>query len=133
LLEKAGASPSGKPQEGERKRTADEASKTSTDVVETKGSTLPWEQAYREPGYWMGDDRCRGGAILMAGSYTERGNLCRDAKGEPESGSTAEGRVPMHGAGADGFAVVMKPGNAGGAKGPDHLANDNSQPAMGMN
>lgn len=39
----------------------------------------------------------------------------------------------MHGAGADGFAVVMKPGNVGGAKGPDHLANDNSQPAMGMN
>jgi hypothetical protein len=69
----------------------------------------------------------------MAGSCMERGNLCRDAKGEPEGGSTAEGRVPMRGVGADGIAVVMKPGNAGGAKGPDHLANDRSQPEQGMN
>lgn len=67
----------------------------------------------------------------MAGSCVERGNLRRDDKGEPEGGSTAEGRVPMHGAGADGFAVVMKPGNAGRAKGPDHLANDDSQPEKG--
>jgi hypothetical protein len=40
-------------------------------------------------------------------------------------------RVPRQGTGADGSVVVMKPGNAGGAKGPDDLAEDIGQPAMG--
>jgi hypothetical protein len=55
----------------------------------------------------------------VTGSCAERGNLCHDAKGEPGDGSPVEGRVPMRDTGADGFVVVMKPGNAGGAKGPD--------------
>ena len=37
----------------------------------------------------------------------------------------------MRGAGADGPEVAMKPGNAGGAKGPDILASGHGQPAMG--
>jgi hypothetical protein len=37
----------------------------------------------------------------------------------------------MRGEGADGLVVAMKPGNAGGARGPDSLAEDTSQPAMG--
>ena len=37
----------------------------------------------------------------------------------------------MRSAGADGSVVVMKPGNAGGAKGPDFPAEDGGQPAMG--
>jgi hypothetical protein len=37
----------------------------------------------------------------------------------------------MRGAGADGPEVAMKPGNAGGAKGPDILAPGRGQPAMG--
>ena len=37
----------------------------------------------------------------------------------------------MRGAGADGPVVAMKPGNAGGAKGPDDLAEGMGQPAMG--
>jgi hypothetical protein len=37
----------------------------------------------------------------------------------------------MRGAGADGLVVVEKPGNAGGAKGPDDLAKGTSQPVMG--
>jgi hypothetical protein len=40
-------------------------------------------------------------------------------------------RVPMRGEGADGLVVAMKPGNAGGAKGPNFLADDVGQPAMG--
>ena len=39
--------------------------------------------------------------------------------------------VPMQGPGADGLVVARKPGNAGGAKEPDDLAEDASQPAMG--
>jgi len=37
----------------------------------------------------------------------------------------------MRGAGADGLEVAMKPGNAGGAKGPDIPASGHGQPAMG--
>lgn len=37
----------------------------------------------------------------------------------------------MRGGGADGLVVVTKPGNAGGAKGPDDLAEGASQPARG--
>jgi hypothetical protein len=37
----------------------------------------------------------------------------------------------MRGAGADGLVVVKKPGNAGGAKGPDDLAEGAGQPVMG--
>ncbi len=37
----------------------------------------------------------------------------------------------MRGIGADGLVVARKPGNAGGAKGPDDPAEDASQPAMG--
>jgi len=39
--------------------------------------------------------------------------------------------VPMRGEGADGLVVVRKPGNAGGAREPDDLAEGAGQPAMG--
>jgi hypothetical protein len=37
----------------------------------------------------------------------------------------------MRGEGADGLVVARKPGNAGGAREPDSLAEDAGQPAMG--
>jgi len=37
----------------------------------------------------------------------------------------------MRGEGTDGPVVVMKPGNAGGARGPDSPADGVDQPAMG--
>jgi hypothetical protein len=37
----------------------------------------------------------------------------------------------MRGAGTDGFVVARKPGKAGGAKGPDTLAEDIGQPVRG--
>ena len=40
-------------------------------------------------------------------------------------------RVPMRGGGADGLVVAGKPGNAGGARGPDCLALGIGQPARG--
>lgn len=39
--------------------------------------------------------------------------------------------VPMRGPGADGPVVAKKPGNSGGVKGPDDLAEGASQPVMG--
>jgi hypothetical protein len=40
-------------------------------------------------------------------------------------------RVPRRDTETDGSVVVMKPGNAGGAKGPDTPAEDASQPVRG--
>jgi hypothetical protein len=40
-------------------------------------------------------------------------------------------RVPMRGRGTDGLVVAMKPGNSGGAKGPNSPAKIAGQPAMG--
>jgi hypothetical protein len=37
----------------------------------------------------------------------------------------------MRGAGTDGFVIAMKPGKAGGAKGPDTPAEGTGQPARG--
>jgi hypothetical protein len=37
----------------------------------------------------------------------------------------------MRGEGTDGLVVAMKPGNAGGAKGPDTSALGTGQPEMG--
>lgn len=105
--------------------------KSISDAVETKGASNLWDEARRKPAYWPGGNRYRGGAIPSAGSCAERGNLRRDAKGDPEGGRPADGRVPMRGAGADGFVVVMKPGNSGGAKEPDLPAKDRGQPARG--
>lgn len=39
--------------------------------------------------------------------------------------------VPRRGEGADRLVVAMNPGNAGGAREPDDLAEDVGQPAMG--
>jgi hypothetical protein len=40
-------------------------------------------------------------------------------------------RVPMRGEGTDGLVVAKKPGNAGGAREPDDLAEGMGQPKMG--
>ena len=37
----------------------------------------------------------------------------------------------MRGEGADGLVVAVKPGNPGGAKGPDDLAEGAGQPEIG--
>jgi hypothetical protein len=37
----------------------------------------------------------------------------------------------MRGTGTDGFVVVLRPSNAGGAKEPDLSAKDTGQPATG--
>ena len=48
-----------------------------------------------------------------------------------ERDAPARIRVPKRDTGTDGSVVVMKPGNAGGAKGPDTPTEDASQPARG--
>ena len=101
------------------------------DVAETRLLSLVWDKARRVPADWPSGDRHEGGVSPARGSCAERGNLWLRCQGRPPSGRPARSRVPMRSAGADGFVVVMKPGNAGGAKGPDFPAEDDGQPAMG--
>ena len=54
----------------------------------------------------------------------ERGNLNFDVNGEATSGSTTRARVRMRSSGADCLVVVMKRGNARGAKGAGHSGLD---------
>jgi len=79
-------------------------------------------------------------ARVMAGMKAARAQLRRlcgtwepssRCQGRPPSGGPTRSRVPMRDEGADGPVVAMKPGNAGGAKGPDTLAADMGQPVMG--
>src|SRR5208282_2990265 len=54
------------------------------------------------------------------GFRMERENLAGDAKGKDPSGKNTRSKVPMRGPGADSSVVVMKWGNAHGAKGGGH-------------
>jgi hypothetical protein len=101
------------------------------DVAETRGGLHSWDGAQRQPADWLGGNRYLGGAIPMTGSCAERGNLCPDAKGDLRSGETVRGRVPMRDTGTDEFVVVVRPSNAGGAKGLDLPAEEIGQPVRG--
>ena len=58
------------------------------------------------------------------GFRMERENLAGDAKGKDPSGKNTRSKVPMRGPGADSSVVVMKWGNAHGAKGGGHPHRD---------
>lgn len=49
-------------------------------------------------------------------------------EGGPQAAGTARGRVPRRGTGTDRPVVAMRPGNAGGAKGPGHPGVVGGQP-----
>lgn len=50
------------------------------------------------------------------------------SKGASQAAETVRGRVPVRGTGADRLIVVVKPGNAGGAKGTGCLGSFGDQP-----
>jgi len=62
--------------------------------------------------------------MLLAGCWTGR------REGESQAAETVRERVPMRGRRADRLVVVMKPGNAGGAKGTGCPGSLGDQPAM---
>jgi len=78
-------------------------------------------------GWWPADRWREPGS----GFHVERGNLALRCQGSNPRESTLRVRVPKRSAGADRLVVVMKPGNAGGAKGPNRPASDVGQPARG--
>lgn len=79
------------------------------------------------PRWWPAPRRRESGS----GSSTERGNLPSRCQGRTPSGGPTRGRVPMRDGGADRPVGATKPGNAGGAKGPNHPAKPRGQPEMG--
>lgn len=101
------------------------------DVAKTRLQSLAWDEARRAPADWPSGDRHEDGVRPARGSCAERGNLAPRCQGRTPSGRPARSRVPMRGAGADGSVVATKPGNAGGAKGPDSPAKGAGQPVMG--
>jgi hypothetical protein len=100
-------------------------------VIKTGVQSLLRDKAREKPAYCPSGDRHRGGVSSVQALMRNVGTSSLDVQGRTPSGRPARGRVPMRGGGADRPVVVMKPGNAGGAKGPDDLADGMGQPAMG--
>ena len=116
---------------GERKRTAAEASKCDL--------TMSKPRADPSLGISSGDvlilperhPACRR-REARPGSCMERENLAGDAKGKAQAAPTARPKVPMRRRGADCPVVVMKRGNARGAKGAGHRGSvGRRQPSRG--
>ena len=83
------------------------------------------------PADWLGGVRCVGGVTLFQALLGNVGTGRADAKGEIQVVSTTRMSVPMQRTGADPPVVVMRSGNADGAKGWGHSVLDVSQPARG--
>jgi len=99
-----------------------------TDDIKTGEESLPRD----EPGGYLptaqavsGMKVARARPCLLCGTREPATSMLRRIgsvpglarKGDPQVAETARGRVPMRVAGADRLVVVMKSGNAGGAKG----------------
>jgi len=65
------------------------------------------------------------GASILGSAARKRGAV---REGELQAEETARGRVPQRGTGAGRPVVVMKPGNAGGAKGTRYPGEFGGQP-----
>lgn len=86
-------------------------------VIKTGLLSLARDGAWGKPVYCPSGGRHQGGVSSVQALAENVGTRSPDVKGEPQAASHARGRVPKRGTGADQLVVVMKPGNAGGAKG----------------
>ena len=75
------------------------------DVAKTRLQLLACDKARRKPADWPSGDRHEDGVRPARGSCAERGNLSPRCQGRPPRGRPLRSRVPMRGAGADGFVV----------------------------
>jgi len=105
---------------------------------QNRGKTWAPGQVWGEPADCPDGVRHVGGASLIWASARNVGTcrpdtvaslLGRRREGVPQAVNAVRGRVPSRGTGADRLVVVMKPGNAGGAKGTGHLGLLGGQPA----
>lgn len=100
-------------------------------AVETELQSLARDEAWGTPVSCPGGGRHKGGASPVQALVRNVGTYRSDAKGEPASGRPTRGRVPMRSGGTDRRVVVMKLGNAGGAKASTCPAKAASQLARG--
>src|SRR6266536_6230524 len=77
IEEKAAYESTGRDQKGERKRSAEEASKNQR-RHQNRGMCKTSGRVWRVPVYWPGGVRREGGASLICGYYTKRGKACAD-------------------------------------------------------
>ena len=73
--------------------------------------------------------RHRHGTWEPVAPATPVGGWNRRRKGAPQAAETARGGVPSWGTGTDRLVVAVRPGNAGGAKGPGCPGSFDGQPA----
>ena len=100
-------------------------------AIETRPHEQAWDRARKGPVYGPGGGRRRDGVNLAQAFAWNVGTEHSDAKGEVRGVVPRRASVPMRDAGADWLVVVMKPGNAGGAKGPDRPVSEMEQPLRG--
>jgi hypothetical protein len=119
MVKRRGKTASCEVQGDERKQTFDEASKKPWSTSKPRSSSClgismdnTHLRAMRCPVYRRRDPD--------PGSCMELENLTGDVKGKDTSGRTTRSKVPMRRSGADSSVVVMKWGNAHGAKGGGH-------------
>ena len=79
-------------------------------------------QACRGPDYWASGGLRLGGENLIQASVWNCGNQSFRCQGRSTSGRNHEARVPKRSTGTDRPVVVMKAGNAAGAKGSNQAA-----------
>lgn len=87
-------------------------------AIETRLRMYAWDKAQKGPAYGLSDGRRRDGASLVQALVWNVGTECSDVKGEVQGETPRRTSVPMRSNGADWPVVTMKPGNAGGVKGP---------------
>lgn len=98
-------------------------------AIETRLRMKSWDQARKGPAYGPGGGRRRSGASPVQALVWNVGTERPDAKGEVRGVVPRRARVPKRDAGADRSVVALKPGNAGGAKGPACPASNAGQPS----
>jgi len=105
--------------------------------IKTRGVKLPWDEREGNlcPAHVVsGMEAARAWFRRRCGTWEPVHRYSRHRgrrKGDLQAEETARGRVPMRSTGADHLVVVMKPGNAGGAKGVDHPGVVDRQPPRG--
>ena len=83
------------------------------------------------PADWLDGVRCAGGVTLFQALLGNVGTGRADVKGEVRVVNAMRASVPMQRAGAEQPVLVMKSGNADGAKGLRHSASRVGQPERG--
>ena len=130
VREKAPQEASCMEQRDERKRTTDDASKTLSGDIKTGSCIVVRDEIQRVPADWLGGVRCGGGVKLFQALSGNVGTCRADVKGDVQVSAT-RARVPMRCTGAEQPVVVMKSGNADGAKGLRHSVSSMGQPERG--